>query len=146
MKNGRVTRRRFVNYLLGGGLIATAISALYPIINFIIPPKVKEAEVVSAVAGKVGELSPNSAKIFRFGSRPGILIRAADGTYRALSAVCTHLSCIVQYRPDLQHIWCACHNGHFDLNGRVLSGPPPKPLEEFAVNIQGENIIVSRAG
>ena len=52
------------------------------------------------MAGKVGELKPNSGKIFRFGSRPGLLIRTASGEYRAISATCTHLGCTVQYRGD----------------------------------------------
>jgi Rieske Fe-S protein len=51
----------------------------------------------------------------------------------------------VQYRPDLSHIWCACHNGHFDLNGKNISGPPPRPLESFAVNARGSQIVVSKS-
>ena len=62
----------------------------------------------------------------------------------AFSAVCTHLNCTVQYRPDLSQIWCACHNGHFDLNGKNVEGPPPRPLEAFAVNARGNQIVVSK--
>jgi Rieske Fe-S protein len=57
---------------------------------------------------------------------------------------CTHLQCTVQYRSDTQHIWCACHNGHYDLNGRNIAGPPPKPLEQYLVNIRGDEIVVSK--
>ncbi|MDP2471857.1 MAG: Rieske 2Fe-2S domain-containing protein, partial [Candidatus Palauibacterales bacterium] len=60
------------------------------------------------------------------------------------SAVCTHLSCTVQYREDLRQIWCACHNGHFDLNGRNVQGPPPRPLDAFDVNVRGDEIVVSK--
>nr|NIN10232.1 Rieske 2Fe-2S domain-containing protein [Gemmatimonadales bacterium]NIN48554.1 Rieske 2Fe-2S domain-containing protein [Gemmatimonadales bacterium]NIP06018.1 Rieske 2Fe-2S domain-containing protein [Gemmatimonadales bacterium]NIS64409.1 Rieske 2Fe-2S domain-containing protein [Gemmatimonadales bacterium] len=90
------------------------------------------------------DLGPNEGRIFKFGSRPGILVRTATGELRALAAACTHLGCIVQYRPDLHHIWCACHNGHFDLNGRVLQGPPPEPLEMYTVNVRDDQIVVSR--
>ncbi len=76
------------------------------------------------------------------GTRPGIIVRKRDGSFIALSATCTHLGCIVQYRADLEHIWCACHNGHFDLSGKVLSGPPPSPLQEFKVKIIGNEIYV----
>jgi Rieske Fe-S protein len=58
--------------------------------------------------------------------------------------VCTHLGCIVQYRDDIGHIWCACHNGHFDLNGQNIEGPPPTPLETYVVNVRGDQIVVSR--
>jgi Rieske Fe-S protein len=50
----------------------------------------------------------------------------------------------VQYRSDINHIWCACHNGHFDLNGKNIEGPPPKPLEEYVVNVRGDQIVVSK--
>jgi len=96
------------------------------------------------VASKVGDLKPNSSKIFRFGSRPALLLMTFEGEYRALSAVCTHLSCTVQYRNDLHQIWCACHNGLYDLNGRNISGPPPRPLEAFQVHVRGDEIVVSR--
>jgi Rieske Fe-S protein len=89
-------------------------------------------------------LKPNSGKIFRFGSRPGLLILNSDGAYRALSATCTHLGCTVQYRPDLREIWCACHNGTYDLNGRNISGPPPRPLDLFDVHVRGDEIVVNR--
>jgi nitrite reductase/ring-hydroxylating ferredoxin subunit len=97
------------------------------------------------VAGKVDELAPNTGKIFKFGSRPGLLIRLASGEYRAFSAVCSHLQCTAQYRGDLSQIWCACHNGRYNLNGEVLSGPPPAPLEAYKVTIREDEIVVSRA-
>jgi Rieske Fe-S protein len=51
----------------------------------------------------------------------------------------------VQYRGELKQIWCACHNGFYDLNGQVVSGPPPKPLQEFKVHVAGDDIVVSRS-
>ena len=115
-------RRRMIEILLGGGLLGSFASFIYPVLRYLVPPPVAELGGDQVTAGKIGELKPNSAKIFRFGSRPGLLIRNSDGSYRALSATCTHLGCIVQYRGDLQEIWCACHNGLYDLNGRNVSG------------------------
>jgi cytochrome b6-f complex iron-sulfur subunit len=137
-------RRRFVEVLLGGGFVATAIAFIYPVLRYLVPPKASDLGSDSIVAGRVGELKPNSGKIFRFGNRPGLLIRTATGEYRALSATCTHLSCTVQYRADLHQVWCACHNGTYDLNGRNISGPPPRPLESFEVQVSGEEIFVRR--
>jgi len=113
--------------LLGGGLFASALSFFYPVLRYLVPPRLTDMGGDTVVAGKVGELRPNSGKIFRFGSRPGLLMLGSDGQYRALSATCTHLSCTVQYRGDLRQVWCACHNGMYDLAGRNLSGPPPGP-------------------
>ena len=137
-------RRRFIEILLGGGLLATFVSFLYPVLRFLVPPAVLDLGGDEVVAGKTGEVKPNSGKIFRFGSRPGLLIMNSDGTYRALSATCTHLGCTVQYREDLREIWCACHNGIYDLSGRNVSGPPPRPLEVFDVHLRGNEIVVSR--
>jgi Rieske Fe-S protein len=137
-------RRRFIEALLASGFLASAAAFLYPVIRYLIPPKTADLGSGSVVAARVGELKPNSGKIFRFGSRPGLLIRTTAGEYRAMSATCTHLSCTVQYRDDLREVWCACHNGKYDLNGRNVSGPPPRPLEAFEVQVRGDEIFVRR--
>ena len=137
-------RRRFVGGLLGGGLFASAISFLYPVLRYIVPPAIIDLGGDEVVAAKVGEMKPNSSKIFRFGSRPGLLLLTEEGEYRAMSATCTHLSCTVQYRNDLHQVWCACHNGMYDLGGRNVAGPPPRPLESFQVHLRGDEVVVSR--
>lgn len=137
-------RRSVIRWILGGGLAASIVSFLYPALKFMNPPAVPEAAVNEVDAGKVTDLKPNSGKIVRFGSRPAILIRVNDTEWKAFSAVCTHLNCTVQYRETGHEIWCACHNGLYDLNGRVISGPPPKPLEEYAVHIRGEEVVIAR--
>lgn len=149
MVDEKMPRRNALNYLLGAGISALGLATLYPIIRYIIPPPAAGTGTSSVLAGKVGELKPNEGKIFKFGDTPGILILKPGGdpasalSYVAYSAVCTHLNCTVQYRTDLHHIWCACHNGHYDINGQVLSGPPPAPLPQYRVAIKGEEIFVS---
>lgn len=139
-----MNRRRFVNFFLGGSLLGTAASLLYPLIRYLIPPRQAEATAKRVVAAKVGELAPNSAKLFRFGSSPALLIHTADGELRAFSAICTHLTCTVNYEGETGTLYCPCHNGRFDLAGNVLSGPPPRPLHTFKVEVSGEDIFVSR--
>jgi cytochrome b6-f complex iron-sulfur subunit len=140
----RLGRRSFLGYSLGGSLLAFVAVVLYPIWRYLIPPADNGPKPISVAAGKVGELTPSSGKIFRFGDEPGILVETPQGELRAFSAVCTHLSCTVQYRADLEHIWCACHNGHYDLNGINIAGPPPRPLTHFQVNVQGGKIFASK--
>ena len=137
-------RRRLMQVLLGGGLLASAVAFLYPVLRYLVPPAATDLGGDSVVAAKVGDLKANSGKIFRFGSRPGLLVRTADGEYRAMSAVCTHLNCTVQYRSDVREVWCACHNGFYDLNGRNVAGPPPRPLDSYVVHINGDDVVVSR--
>ncbi len=137
-------RRGFLNMLLGTGTVATLGAILYPVFRFMVPPKIIESSASTVVAAKVAEMKPNQGKIFKFGSKPGLLVQTPEGEYRAFSAICTHLDCTVQYRQEEKLIWCACHNGRYDLTGKNVSGPPPRPLEEFKVNVRGDEIVVSR--
>jgi cytochrome b6-f complex iron-sulfur subunit len=122
----RFDRRSFLDAVLGVGFVSTAIAIAYPVARFLIPPASGEPATASAVA-----------------------VRSADGELHAFSAVCTHLDCTVQYKADISQLWCACHNGYYDLGGNVVSGPPPRALERFALNLRGEpgeeEIVVSRA-
>ena len=140
------TRRRFTTWLLSTSLGAFAVSVLYPIGRYLVPPSVGESSAASVtLALKPDEIKPNTGQVVKFGSRPAIVIRTPAGELRAFSAVCTHLNCTVQYRPDLGNIWCACHNGRFDLKGQNIAGPPPRPLDAYVVNVRGAQIVVSKA-
>jgi cytochrome b6-f complex iron-sulfur subunit len=141
------TRRDFLNWFVGTTAGAFIISVLYPLSRYLIPPKSEESSARTVTLSiKPQDVKPNSGQIFRFGSQAAILIDTPDGQLKAFEATCTHLGCIVQYRPDLAQIWCACHNGHYNLNGKNVEGPPPKPLEEYAVNVRGDQIVVSKKG
>ena len=138
-------RRNIIFWIFGGGFIGSLISFLYPVIRFLNPPAVSEASVNEVADGKVQDLTPNTGKIIKFGTQPVLLIRLAQSEWRAFSAVCTHLGCIVQYDGARRIIWCACHNGQYDLNGKVIAGPPPAPLAEYTVHLRGDQIVVSRS-
>ncbi len=140
-----IARRRLVNWLLGTSTGAVVAAILYPVTRYIIPPELPEAVTSRVLAATVTEMAATPFKIFRFGREAGILVRTEEGEFRAFAATCTHLSCTVQYRADLRKIWCACHNGEFDLNGVNVAGPPPRPLDRFDVNVSGDEIWVSRA-
>jgi len=139
------TRRGFVNWLLGTSAGAFIASVFYPVARYLVPPPTGESAAASVTLPiKADDVKPNTGQIFKFGSKPAIIVRTAAGELRAFTAVCTHLNCTVQYRPDLGQIWCACHNGHFDLNGHNVSGPPPRPLDAYVVNVRGTQIVVSK--
>jgi len=138
------TRRKFLNYVLTGGIIGWLGTVLYPVISYLKPPPLAEANVNSVKAGALADLAVNSSKIVKFGRKPVILIRTEQNDLRAFAATCTHLDCIVQFRPDTEQIWCACHNGIYDLKGRNVSGPPPRPLDEFSVNIIDDEIVIAQ--
>ncbi|HSM36156.1 MAG TPA: Rieske (2Fe-2S) protein [Longimicrobiales bacterium] len=145
-RNARqVDRKGFLEWLLGTSFGALLAAVLYPAFRYVIPPEAGEATVGSVTLPfGASDLPTNSGRIFKFGSRPGIIVRTPSGELRAFSARCTHLDCTVQFRDDISHIWCACHNGHFDLSGRNISGPPPAPLEQYDVNVRGDEVVINR--
>ena len=144
--NSKISRRRFLDWFLNTSAGTFFLSVFYPVARYLVPPKLEESAARTATLSlKPQEVKSNSGQIFKFGSQPGILVRTPEGDLRAFTAICTHLACTVQYRPDLGHIWCACHNGHYDLTGKNIAGPPPRPLESYTVNARGAKIVVSKA-
>jgi Rieske Fe-S protein len=69
------------------------------------------------------------------------LVRTAD-SIRALDSTCTHLGCRTRFNADTRRIECPCHGGVYDLDGQVVSGPPPRPLDELPVRVEGARILV----
>ena len=141
---GGWNRRRLLQFLLGTGIGASILSFLYPILNFILPPQTRGSGSESQEVGQAEELKRNSGIVFQFGNQPALLVRTAEGELRAFSAICTHLGCTVRYEPSSKVIWCPCHNGMFDLHGRNIGGPPPRPLPEYKVNLRNGKVVVSK--
>lgn len=138
------SRRDFLNYVLGIGVVGWLSAIIYPLYQYLKPPKAPEVDVSNIKLGNVADFQNNSSKMFKIGSKPGILIRTADGELKAFGATCTHLDCTVQYKTDEKLIWCACHNGRYDINGKNISGPPPAPLTPFNIVIQKDEVFVSK--
>jgi Rieske Fe-S protein len=144
----KIKRRSFLNLLLGGGTLAWLGAVLYPVYRYMKPPEIPEANQSQVTACTLSELKETEEgyKTFKFGRELGIVVLLPDGEIRAFAATCTHLDCTVQYRSDLNIIWCACHNGQYDTSGRNISGPPPRPLEQWVVHYDkaSDNIFVSK--
>ncbi|HEX7708503.1 MAG TPA: ubiquinol-cytochrome c reductase iron-sulfur subunit [Thermoanaerobaculia bacterium] len=145
-------RRRLLNWFLGTTVGALVVSIAYPIIRFVTPPRLAEANTNEVEAGEVTdqEFREKGFKIIRFGADPVIVIRAADDKFHAYAATCTHLDCIVGYQKEHNRIWCNCHAGAYDMQGRNISGPPPRPLAPYQVNLVQKSsgpatVIVSKA-
>ena len=131
-----VPRRRVLHWFLGTSLGALFASVAYPVLRFVNPPEVPEAATHQIDIGREDDpefFSPGF-KIVRFGAEPVIVIRVGEADFRAFAATCTHLDCIVEYRPGERKLWCNCHDGQYDLDGRNIAGPPPRPLERYTVH------------
>ncbi|MFH1070667.1 MAG: Rieske (2Fe-2S) protein [Candidatus Glassbacteria bacterium] len=145
MANGTNSgRRKFLNWILSGSSVTFLAAVTYPVLKYLTPPPSEDSAVQAVEAGKVDDFPNNSGKIVKFGNKPALLVRDAKGEFKALIAVCTHLDCTVQYLPQESVIWCACHNGKYDLSGKNISGPPPRPLTALQVNIREGQVFISK--
>lgn len=133
-------RRRFLK-LLTSILGVSALSAFtYPILRFLTPLKAKGKGESIVIAKR--EIPIEGAKDLVIGGVPAVLINRKDKGYIILSKVCTHLGCLVKYDKEKLLLICPCHAGSFDLEGNVVSGPPPKSLEKFQFRIEGDNVRI----
>src|SRR5438105_15213178 len=110
-------RRTFLDALLAFGFVSTAIAVVYPVSRYVIPPRIGEPATASVQGARLSALTLNSAVLFKFGARPGLLVRTPEGDLRAFSPVPRHLGCSVQRTAGTSHICGPCHNGLDVLGG-----------------------------
>ena len=133
-------RRKFLGLCLGGTVTAFAGAAGWSVFRYLAPHQ--EAAIAAKVTVPEQEVLPGEAKFFTFAGSPGVLVQTKNGTLIALSAVCTHLGCIVQWEKEQQNFLCPCHAGRFTPEGNVISGPPPQPLARLPVAVAKGTITV----
>jgi cytochrome b6-f complex iron-sulfur subunit len=145
---GSLSRHAFLRLALGGAGAVYAAALGYPVYRYLASPVEKasqEAAITEVNLKDAGHLPRESVLMFKFGVKPSLLIHHADGSWTAMSAVCTHFGCTVQYQPREHRIYCACHGGTYDpRTGANVAGPPPKPLERYAVKFVGRDAVISR--
>ena len=124
----------FVGALGLGGMI-------YGICRYLAPSAGADASVEISLS----DIPTGNAYAFQYGASPGILFRREDGSMTALSLVCTHLACTVTWNPEKRNFYCPCHEGLFDAEGHVISGPPPAALERFKVEVKGDKVVIGAA-
>lgn len=141
-----VTRRGLLKYiLLGFSAAATAAGTLTPIVAYLWPPRREGSEAGNRVAvASTADLPVGTGQVYSVNNQPVLVIHTQDG-FKALSAVCTHLGCIVFWNEQRNVIACPCHEAYFNANGAVISGPPPEPLSAYRVQVEGDQIFVEGA-
>ena len=133
-------RREFLRVLLSVLGLTAAGSFVYPMVKFLAPTAGSaEAKQVSL---KKSEIPLGDAKEIVFSGTPVLVINRPDRGLIVLSRVCTHLGCLVDYNKAINKIVCPCHGAQFDLQGNVISGPPPKPLPIIPVKAEGDSIVI----
>lgn len=132
-----VTRRNFIQVALAA-LGATWLGLLVQ--SWLFPPQTSSQQA-KPVEFALSELPVGGAKTIVYGGSPVIVLRTPQ-SIRAFSLICTHLACTVQWQQGQSEFYCPCHDGRFDQFGEVIAGPPPVPLEQIPVSVQGEQVIV----
>ena len=154
-RNPNLTRRDFIKATTAsmGGLIGITIGL--PTIVYLLSPSFRKVEDDSII--DLGSLENYPVGIptrieftrtringwERTATNCGLyVVRRNESDLRVFSDICTHLGCRVTWHPDQGHYISPCHNGHFDVLGNVVSGPPPRPLDEYKTKIEGRNLLV----
>lgn len=133
-------RRKFLGVCLAGATAAAAVAAGYPVFRYLAPRSGQGGAAKLVIPA--GELKEGDARFFEFAGSSAVLVKTRGGELVALSAVCTHLGCIVQWEKEKQQFLCPCHGGLFSTEGTVLGGPPPRPLAKIPLTVTEGNITV----
>lgn len=137
-------RRRFLLWLVRGFGSLWALGAAWVTLAFVQPPKGGRGLAETTLdAGTADSLPIGQGRLVRHGSHPVWVVRTGEEAFVGMSAVCTHLHCILGWDTEKRVMDCPCHAGSFDLNGNVLSGPAPRALERYAVEQRMGRLIVS---
>ncbi len=139
------TRRRLLDGVLSLMGATTLIALLGPAVAYVLPARRRGGTQDRASAGKDAGWEPWKSRKVAVGGKPVVVIRTEKG-FTALSAVCTHLGCIVHWNDASRRLECPCHAAAFSANGEVISGPPPRPLPRYDVKlVQGEVFVAPAA-
>ena len=133
-------RRTFLGLCLGGLAAAVAAAAAWPVYRYLAPRSTTTTAARVEIPEK--DVPEGGAKFFELGGASAVLVRKPGGGLIALSAVCTHMGCIVQWEKDQQDFLCPCHGGRYTAEGGVVSGPPPKPLTKLPFIVANGTITV----
>lgn len=135
-------RRRFLKTILAFLGSITLFAFAYSLLKFLAALPSRAAESKKLIIRK-SDVPSGDAKNFIYQNTPAVIINSPEKGFIAVSRICTHLGCLVEYNRGKQRLLCPCHAGNFDVNGNVLSGPPPKPLAIIPLKIDGDNVIIA---
>ena len=153
-QSSQVSRRRFLGFLIGGisGVIAAGVAA--PVIGYFLSPGFRKNTPLVTPIGNTSDIpvgvptKVDYEQRVRQGWYITTLSKVAwvltfDGkNFVVYDPKCTHLNCPYHWDADKKEFLCPCHGGRFDINGNVLGGPPPRPLDKLQVQVQNGQILI----
>ncbi len=153
--NKQITRRRFLGYVIGGisGIIGAAIAT--PLIGYFLSPAWKKSNPLLTPIAEVSNIPIGEPTYITYEqrlrdgwyittlSRGAWVVNKGQNDINVFDPHCTHLNCPYYWDKEKQIFQCPCHGGEFDINGNVLAGPPPRPLDRLEFDIEKGTIVVT---
>jgi menaquinol-cytochrome c reductase iron-sulfur subunit len=147
------SRRRFLSLLAAGAQAAIALILGIPAVAYIVSPVRRKGNDRWILLGSVKDLMGSQPRRVEFTHeeesgytvrtvRTAAFIVSEDGAPVVLSPVCTHMGCNVAWAVEEGRFRCPCHGGRFDAAGRVVGGPPPRPLQRYPVRVTGDDLEI----
>ncbi len=133
------SRRHFLE-LVGMGAVGIAAAGSIALSAKYLSPNVVLEPPTQFKVGRPEDFSPGSVTLDK--EQKVFIVRAKEGNFYALSAVCTHLGCIANWKPQEGIIACPCHGSKFSKEGTVIAGPAPKGLQRFALSLDDRGQLV----
>ena len=137
-----ISRRRLLIYTWIGAAIIVLGELIGGTFAFLWPRRRGPKDETVFIAGKLADFKVGEIVPFR---KERAFILRTEGGFLALSAVCTHLHCIVNWNEALKRFECPCHGAKFNQDGEVLEGPPPRPLDLYRLQIVEGKLVIDRA-
>lgn len=158
-KSPVMSRREFVSIVAAAaGTIMGAIVGI-PAIGYLIAPALQKVAAEAWIpVGPLANFQVGVPTLFNFNrttidgwvqtvnSYGVFIIKNQDGSILALSNKCTHLSCRVNWKPEESAYICPCHDAYFDINGGIIKGPQPRPLDKYVTKIENDNLSIHFVG
>jgi cytochrome b6-f complex iron-sulfur subunit len=135
------TRRDFLaDAFMAAGAMLGLGSLAFRFVQYLYPVVLPE-RLVEVAAGKVTEIPASGVRFVNLPEGP-VILQSVGTEIRAFSAICTHLGCVVQYHDDKKEFVCPCHGGRYDADGKVVFGPPPRPLDVIESKVRDGGVFV----
>jgi cytochrome b6-f complex iron-sulfur subunit len=137
-----ISRRRLLAYAWIGAAVIVIGELIGGTFAFLWPRRKGPKVETVFIAGKVTDFK--AGEVIPFRKERTLILRTEEG-FLAISAICTHLHCIVNWNEVHKKFECPCHGAKFNQYGEVLEGPPPRPLDLYKLQIIAGNVVVDRA-
>ena len=135
------SRREFLfRFGIVGAVFVAIGTFVVNVFGFVFPAK-REKTFHKYLVAKEGEIPVGKAKEITLSNQPVFVVHLESG-YKVFSGVCTHLGCIVRWEEQKGRFYCPCHAGIFSKTGEVTGGPPPRPLDEYEVQMENKLVFI----